>query len=165
MTLIEQLNENPLIQINSEVLSTEMLADKAVLFVNVASYCGYTRQYTGLVSLQQSIEGLQIIGVPCNQFGQQEPASAAEILEFCQVNYDLNFPLLVKQEVNGADRSPLYEWLISSAAQQGLDRQDIAWNFEKFLVGRDGQLLKRFSSRVSPSSPELRDAISEALAR
>ena len=163
MNLIEHLSSSPLITIDNEPLSVEVLSNKAVLFVNVASFCGYTRQYSGLVTLQQNTQGLQIIGVPCNQFGQQEPGNPDEIMQFCHLNFEVNFPLLAKQDVNGHGRSPLYEWLISSAEDIGLGGEDVAWNFEKFIIGRNGLLISRFPSRISPQSAELAEAISIAL--
>ena len=163
MNFIEHLRTSPLLTINNEPLSAETLRNKAVLFVNVASFCGYTRQYSGLVTLQQNTEELQIIGVPCNQFGQQEPGTADEIMQFCDLNFGLNFPLLAKQDVNGQGRSPLYKWLITAAEESGLGGQDVAWNFEKFIVGRSGLLISRLPSRVSPLSAELTEAVSTAL--
>ena len=134
------------------------LAGKAVLFVNVASRCGFTPQYAGLQALYAEKEpaGLVIVGVPCNQFGAQESGSAEQIATFCERNYGVTFPLLAKQDVNGKDRSPLYASLIGDGA-------DVRWNFEKFLVGRDGVVLGRFPSDVSPDDPSLRAAIDAAL--
>jgi glutathione peroxidase len=100
------------------------------------------------------------VGSPCNQFLGQEPGSAAEIAQFCSATYGVDFPLLEKQDVNGAKRSPLYQWLIGSAAGGG---SDIGWNFEKFLVGRDGAVLRRFSPKTKPASPEVVAAIEAAL--
>ncbi|MEL6348482.1 MAG: glutathione peroxidase [Myxococcota bacterium] len=144
-------------------VATDATAGKVVLFVNVASRCGFTPQYDGLQALYESFrdDGLVIIGVPCNQFGGQEPGTAEEIQTFCRANYGVSFPLLEKQDVNGADRSPLYTRLIGSPV--GEDKP-IRWNFEKFLVGRDGEVVARFSSRVTPDDPALRKAIAEALA-
>ena len=120
-----------------------------LLVVNVASKCGYTWQYEGLQALYTAHEaqGFVIVGVPCNQFLGQEPGSAEEIATFCSQNYGVTFPLLEKQNVNGAGRSPLYRWLISSDAGGGTP---VKWNFEKFLVGRDGQVLQRFGTKIPP---------------
>lgn len=139
------------------------LAGKVVLFVNVASKCGLTPQYDGLQKLWKDLkdEGLVIVGVPCNQFAGQEPGSSGEIATFCKLNYGVDFPLLQKQDVNGADRSPLYQFLVTSPAGGG---KDIKWNFEKFIVGRDGAVAARFAPTVAPDSPELRTAIEAALA-
>lgn len=152
----------PLTQLNDEPLPAEALAGKVVLFVNVASFCGYTAQYEGLEKLYQSYDerGLVVVGVPCNQFGEQEPGSAQEIATFCKLNYGVSFPLLAKQDVNGPGRSPLYAALVSSPAGEG---KDIRWNFEKFLVGRDGQVIARFPSKVAPGDPALVAAIEKAL--
>ena len=139
------------------------LVGKVVLFVNVASRCGFTPQYEGLQALYEAHakEGLVVVGVPCNQFAWQEPGSADEIANFCRMTYGVSFPMLAKQAVNGAGRSPLYQWLIGSAKGGG---QRVAWNFEKFLVGRDGEVRARFGSRVAPSDPSLVQSIEQALA-
>ncbi|WP_026211905.1 glutathione peroxidase [Longispora albida] len=125
---------------------------KAVLIVNVASQCGLTPQYTGLQALaeQYAGQGLVVLGVPCNQFGAQEPGSPAEIAEFCDVNYGVTFPLTEKVEVNGDSRHPLYERLAPVADGEG-HTGDIRWNFEKFLIGKDGSVAARFSPRVEPA--------------
>jgi glutathione peroxidase len=137
------------------------LEGKVVLFVNVASRCGLTPQYTELVALHGAHDDLIVVGVPCNQFLGQEPGSAEEIAQFCSVTYGVDFPLLAKQDVNGAKRSPLYQWLIGSEAGGG---DDISWNFEKFLVGRDGTVLARFSPRTTPAASEVQAAVDAALA-
>ncbi|MCB9674782.1 MAG: glutathione peroxidase [Alphaproteobacteria bacterium] len=152
----------PLVGLDGAPLAPEAIEGRVVLFVNVASRCGLTPQYEQLVKLQQTYadRGFTIIGAPCNQFLGQEPGSAEEIAEFCSVTYGVDFPLLEKQSVNGAKRSPLYQWLIGSEAGKG---EDISWNFEKFLVGRDGAVLKRFSPRTLPDAPEVVEAIEAAL--
>ncbi|MFT6160025.1 MAG: glutathione peroxidase [Myxococcota bacterium] len=151
-----------LTQLDGTPLPPETLAGKAVLFVNVASRCGYTRQYDGLQALyaDKVDDGLVVVGVPCNQFGGQEPGSAEEIATFCRVNYGVNFPILDKQDVNGNGRSALYASLIGSDAGGGAD---VGWNFEKFLVGPDGSVAARFPSSVEPNSPELIAAIDALL--
>ena len=148
--------------LNGQALDNKLLEGKVVLFVNVASQCGFTGQYKGLQQLytDYSAKGLVIVGVPCNQFGAQEPGKPEEIASFCQMNYGVTFPLLEKQEVNGAGRSALYSALVSSPAGGG---KDIGWNFEKFLVGRDGKVIGRYSSRVAPDAAELKAAIEAAL--
>jgi glutathione peroxidase len=148
--------------LSGQALPADALAGKVVLFVNVASKCGYTPQYKGLQALYEANKdaGLVIVGVPCNQFGAQEPGTPEQIEGFCQLNYGVNFPLLEKQDVNGAGRSALYGALVGSAAGGGAD---VKWNFEKFLVGRDGAVLARFPSSVAPDSPELKAAIQAAL--
>jgi hydroperoxy fatty acid reductase len=139
-------------------LSPEILENKVVLFVNVASKCGLTPQYSGLVALDQEYgdRGLVIVGVPCNQFGAQEPGSPEEIKDFTKTKYDVEFTLLEKQDVNGPNRSPLYQFLVG-------DGPDIAWNFGKFLVGRDGNVVKRFEPQTAPNDPDLKAAIEKAL--
>lgn len=133
---------------------------KAVLVVNVASRCGYTPQYRGLQALSEELKGagLVVLGVPANEFGAQEPGSDAEIQSFCETNYGVSFPMTAKVVVKGAGQHPLYAWLTSSDAAG-----DVQWNFEKFLVGRDGRVAGRFRSKVAPESRELRDAIAAAL--
>jgi glutathione peroxidase len=135
---------------------TQNLADyagKLVLVVNVASKCGLTPQYAGLEKLWRDYgdQGLVILGFPCNQFGDQEPGTAAEIAEFCSLTYDVSFPMFAKLEVNGPAESPLYTWL--KAEHPG----DVAWNFGKFLIGRDGKVAARFEPAVLPESlaPEI----------
>jgi glutathione peroxidase len=132
----------------------------ALLVVNVASKCGLTPQYAGLQVLWTTYRdrGLVVLGVPCNQFGEQEPGTATEIDEFCSVNYGVTFPLTAKVEVNGPGRHPLYRELIG-------DGDDIQWNFEKFLVSPDGAVAARFSPGVTPDDPELIAAIEKLLPR
>lgn len=127
----------------------QSLADYAgqlVLVVNTASKCGLTPQYEGLEALyrQYGDKGLVVLGFPCNQFGGQEPGSAAEIADFCAVTYDVSFPLFAKVDVNGPGESPLYTWL--KTGHPG----DIEWNFAKFLIGRDGQVAQRFAPDTLP---------------
>src|SRR4051794_8225415 len=125
----------------------QTLADyrgQVLLIVNVASRCGYTPQYAGLEALHQRYhgQGLSVLGFPCDQFGHQEPGDAAEIRQFCSLNYQVSFPLFAKIEVNGAGAHPLYKYL--KAARPGLlGSEAIKWNFTKFLIGRDGAVLKR----------------------
>jgi glutathione peroxidase-family protein len=147
-----------LITLDGTPLSPEALAGKVVLFVNVASQCGLTPQYSGFVELdkQYASQGLVIVGVPCNQFGKQEPGAPEEIKTFTKTQYDVDFILLEKQDVNGPNRSPLYQFLVGKGP-------DIAWNFGKFLVGRDGQVIQRFEPQTSPNDPNLRAAIEKAL--
>lgn len=137
---------------------------RALLVVNVASRCGMTPQYAGLQALadQYADRGLVVLGVPCNQFGGQEPGTAAEIAEFCQVNYGVTFPLTEKVEVNGAGRHPLYAELVDTADAEG-HAGDIRWNFEKFVVAPDGAVAARFGPQVPPEAPELAAAIEKAL--
>jgi len=130
-----------------------------LLVVNVASRCGMTPQYAGLQALYDKYRerGLVVLGLPCNQFGNQEPGTAAEIEEFCQANYGVTFPLTEKVEVNGPGRHELYRRLIG-------DGDDIQWNFEKFLVGPDGTVAERFGPRTTPDDPVLVAAVEQQLA-
>ena len=150
--------------LSGEPMAPEALDGKAVLFVNVASRCGYTPQYEGLQKLFNDYKerGLVVVGVPCNQFGGQEPGSAETIASFCKMNYGVEFPLLAKQEVNGDGRSPLYSWLVESEAGGG---EAIGWNFEKFLVDSSGAVVARYSSRVAPDDPKLIAAVESALTK
>ena len=128
-------------------------ADQALLIVNTASACGFTPQLAGLQALhaRYAAQGLVVIGVPCNQFGKQEPGTAAEIGGFCTLRYGVDFPLLQKAEVNGPRAHPLYVWL-KAAAPGVLGTQAIKWNFTKFLVGRDGHVLRRYAPRERPEA-------------
>jgi glutathione peroxidase len=138
------------------------LHGKVTLAVNVASRCGLTPQYTGLEQLQQDLaaENFTVVGFPCNQFGAQEPGSAQEIQTFCSTSYGVSFPLSEKLEVNGPGRHPVYRFL--TAADTGI-AGDITWNFEKFLVGRDGRVLKRYPPTVKPEDRGLMQDIADAL--
>ncbi|WP_308248586.1 MULTISPECIES: glutathione peroxidase [Nocardia] len=142
----------------------ELAGDRAVLLVNVASKCGLTPQYTGLVELQKTYgeRGFTVIGFPCNQFMGQEPGTAEEIQEFCSVTYGVDFPLLAKADVNGEDRHPLYTALVETPAADG-SAGDIQWNFEKFLIGRDGTVAGRFRPTVTPDAGEVVAAIEAQL--
>ncbi len=131
---------------------------KAVLFVNVASQCGYTPQYKGLEALYRKYkdQGLVIVGVPANNFGAQEPGSDAEIKTFCSRNYDVTFPMMSKVSVKGSDIAPLYQFLTQTGG-------DVRWNFTKFLVGKDGKVVQRFEPNVAPESGELIKAVEAAI--
>ena len=133
---------------------------QAVLVVNVASECGLTPQYAGLEKLQRefSHQNFSVLGLPCNQFGAQEPGTEAEIQQFCSTRYQVTFPLTSKIEVNGTGAHPLYKWL---KAQTG--GSDIQWNFEKFLVGKDGRIIKRYAPKTTPDDPQLRADLQAAL--
>jgi glutathione peroxidase len=137
------------------------LEGKAVLVVNVASKCGLTPQYTGLEKLQKAYgdKGFTVLGVPCNQFLEQEPGSADEIQTFCSTTYGVTFPLTEKVEVNGDGRHPLYEALTPVADSADGHTGDIRWNFEKFLVSPAGEVVARFNPTVDPEAPEVTQAI------
>ena len=134
----------------------ENLADKlgkVVLVVNTASKCGFTPQYDGLEALYKKYhdQGFEIMAFPCNQFGGQEPGSADEIAEFCKVNFGLSFPVMAKVEVNGAGETPLYGWLKSEAPGL-MGSKAIKWNFTKFLIGRDGKVVRRYAPTDKPAA-------------
>jgi glutathione peroxidase len=137
---------------------------KAALFVNVASKCGLTPQYTALEQLQKDYEsrGFTVVGFPCNQFLGQEPGTAEEIQEFCSTTYGVTFPLSEKIEVNGEGRHPLYAQLTEVADAEGVDG-DIRWNFEKFLIAPDGTVAARFAPQVVPDDPAVVKAIEDVL--
>ena len=139
--------------ISGEMKSMSNYRGKVLLIVNVASKCGFTKQYSGLQSLyeQYASKGLVVLGFPCDQFGHQEPGDDQEIESFCQTQFAVSFPMFSKIDVNGEDASPLYKWLKSS--QPGLlGTEAIKWNFTKFLIGRDGQVIKRYGPMQSPES-------------
>ena len=135
-------------------------AGQVLLIVNVASRCGFTRQYAGLQSLQQTYasKGFTVMGFPCNDFGAQEPGTLSEIQQFCSTTYGADFPLFDKVHAKGATTAP-YD-VLTQAEPAG----DVAWNFEKFLIAKDGTVLGRFKSAVEPEAPELVAAIESALA-
>lgn len=157
------LAEIPLKDINGKDTSLKAYQGKAILIVNVASKCGYTSQYKSLESTFRKYkdQGLVVLGFPCNQFGGQEPGTNEEIKSFCSANYDVTFPLFDKLDVKGPAQHPLY------SALAGKDSQfpgEVKWNFGKFLVGRDGKLIKRWDSKASPDGEEITKAIEAALA-
>jgi glutathione peroxidase len=134
---------------------------KVLLIVNVASKCGFTPQYAGLEKLNQQLKdrGLVVLGVPCNDFGGQEPGTSEEIQQFCSLNYGVTFEVLGKVNILGDDKHPLYALLTEQAEPQG----DVKWNFEKFLIAKDGTIAGRFSSKVAPEDAELTEAIEKEL--
>lgn len=156
------LESIPLKDINGNATSLGAYSGKVILLVNVASKCGFTPQYKGLEALYEKYKdkGLVIVGVPCNDFGGQEPGTPDEIKAFCTSKYDVTFPLMEKVHVKGSEKCPLY------VALTGKDSKfpgEITWNFNKFLIGRDGQLLNRFNSPVKPEDPKLVKAVEDAL--
>jgi len=136
---------------------------KVLLVVNVASKCGLTPQYSGLEAIQEKYKdkGFTVLGFPCNQFGGQEPGTNEEIKQFCSSKYNVTFPLFDKIDVNGPKRHPLY---VALAGTDSPFPGDIKWNFGKFLIGRDGKIIKRFEPKTTPDSPEVTSAIEAALA-
>jgi glutathione peroxidase len=153
----------PLKDIDGKNTSLKAYQGKVVLAVNVASKCGYTPQYSGLEALHRKYQGqgLALLGFPCNDFGSQEPGTNEEIKGFCKSTYDVTFPLFDKLHVKGPEQHPLYAVLTGKDAPYP---GDVKWNFSKFLIGRDGRIVKRFDSGVKPDSDELVKAIETALA-
>ena len=147
--------------IDGEELSLAEFRGKALLVVNTASKCGFTPQYEGLEALYDELkdEGFEILGFPCNQFGHQEPGDEAEIKSFCSLTYDVQFPMFAKVDVNGADAHPLYQWLKNE--KRGVGPSRIKWNFTKFLVDAEGNVVDRYGPTTKPE--KLKDDIRKAL--
>lgn len=160
------LGDLPLHTLSGEPATLGGLGRRVLLVVNVASRCGLTPQYNGLERLQERYgdKGFSVAGFPCNQFAGQEPGTAEEIAEFCSATYGVTFPMFEKIEVNGEGRHPLYEELVRTPDAEG-QAGDVQWNFEKFLVTGDGEVLARFRPGTGPESPEVVSAIEAALAR
>lgn len=142
----------------------ELTGGRPALLVNVASKCGLTPQYTALEEIHErySGRGFSVVGIPCNQFGAQEPGTSEEIAEFCSATYGVSFPMTGKVDVNGADRHALYVDLVEAEDDQGKNG-DIAWNFEKFLVDGDGKVVARFNPTVVPDHPMVTEKIEQLL--
>lgn len=147
-------------RLNGKPESLRTYAGDVLLMVNVASKCGFTPQYAGLQSLYERYRdrGFAVLGFPCNQFFHQEPGDAAQIQEFCRVNYGVSFPLFAKLDVKGPNQDPLYA-LLSQTPDDAGKAGNVSWNFEKFLLARDGKVARRFRSRVTPEDPRLVEAI------
>lgn len=158
------LLDTPVRNLDGTEGSLEPFAGRALLIVNVASRCGLTPQYAGLEQLQETYgdRGLQVIGVPSNQFAGQEPGSAEEIATFCSTTYGVSFPLLEKTDVNGPERHPLYAVLTETPDAEG-EAGDVQWNFEKFLVDPSGAVVGRFRPTVEPLDPLVVQAIEAVL--
>lgn len=152
--------DQPLETLEGNPASLSDYKGKALLIVNVASKCGYTPQYEGLQKLYATYKdrGFEILGFPCNQFLEQEPGTAEDIRSFCTTTYGVSFPLFGKIEVNGENRHPLYATLTQKTDHKG-EAGDIKWNFEKFLVSPEGEVVGRFSTKVAPEHPALVEAI------
>ncbi len=137
--------------IDGQTVPLDRYRGQVLLIVNTASACGFTPQFGGLEQLHQTYgpRGLVVLGFPCNQFGSQDPGSNAEIAGFCQRNYGVSFPMMAKIEVNGAEAHPLYRWLTAEAPGL-LGSKAIKWNFTKFLVGRDGRVIRRYAPQDAP---------------
>ena len=161
MSLLEQ----PIARLDgSPATLGDLTGGKPALVVNVASKCGLTPQYTALEALHEQYagRGFSVVGVPCNQFGGQEPGSAEEIAEFCSASYGVTFPMTEKVDVNGADRHPVYAELVRTPDQSGV-AGDVQWNFEKVLVDGDGAVVARFGPQVVPDDPQVTAAIESVL--
>jgi len=158
------IKDIPLTALDGTPSSIAAHTDKAVLVVNVASKCGLTPQYTALEELHKaySDQGFSVVGFPCNQFGGQEPGSAEEIQSFCSTTYGVTFPLFEKIDVNGENRNPVYDELTKAADAEGYTG-DIRWNFEKFLLDGEGNVVARFSPRTEPDDPQVVGAIKSLL--
>ena len=140
-------------QIDGSPVALSQYKGRVILIVNTASACGFTPQFAGLETLHKAYadQGLVVLGFPCNQFGSQDKGSNDSIAEFCQLNYGVSFPMMAKIEVNGAQANPLYQWLCAEAPGI-LGTKAIKWNFTKFLVGKDGQVIKRYAPTDAPAS-------------
>jgi len=163
-TIKQSIYELELPRLDGKLESLSVYAGKVLLAVNVASRCGFTPQYAGLQTLydRYANRGFASAGFPCNQFFHQEPGTAEQIQEFCSVNYGVTFPLYAKLDVKGAGQHPLYTILSETADDSG-KAGNVSWNFEKFLVARDGRVVRRFRSKVVPEDPKLVDAIESLL--
>ncbi|MER7763231.1 glutathione peroxidase [Streptomyces sp. NPDC097619] len=161
---MSSLYDIPLTTLSDEPTSLAPFKGKAVLVVNTASQCGLTPQYSGLARLQFAYEkrGFTVLGVPCNQFGGQEPGTADDIQTFCAAGFGVTFPMLEKSEVNGENRHPLFVELVKHADADG-EAGDVQWNFEKFLISPTGEVVNRFRPRTEPEAPEVIAAIEAVL--
>ena len=155
------LYEIPFQKIDGKPMPATEIKNRVLLFVNTASECGFTPQYKGLESLYEKYRerGLTVIGVPCNQFGAQEPGDESQIKSFCEMKFGVQFPMLKKSDVKGSNQSSLYKFLIQNSSM----KEEISWNFEKFLVGRNGEVLGHFKSKIEPENPKLVAEIESAL--
>lgn len=158
------IHEIELPRLSGQPESLGAYAGKVILAVNVASKCGFTPQYAGLQRLYDRFaeRGLVVLGFPSNQFGRQEPGTAEQIEQFCRVNYGVTFPMFAKLDVKGSEQSPLYEILTQTPDDSG-KAGNVSWNFEKFLIDRNGQVRRRFRSRVAPEDPKVIQAIESLL--
>ena len=151
--------------IDGKEFDLSKLKGKVVLIVNVASECGYTPQYKGLQELYEKYEkdGLVVLGVPSNEFGKQEPGTEKEIKEFCSSKYKVTFPMMSKVVVKGDKQIDLYKTLVAATPDKDGKEQQVGWNFEKFLIGRDGKLVTRFKSAIAPEAAEFTKAVKTEL--
>jgi glutathione peroxidase len=163
-TMDKNIKQITVKDIDGKSVSLSDYKGKVLLIVNVASYCGFTKQYAGLEEIykQYKDKGFEILAFPCNQFGEQEPGTNEEIKNFCSSKFDVSFRLYDKIDVNGKDKSPLYSILTDNEVT---GKSDIKWNFEKFLIDKEGNVVSRYSSKVEPKSKELTSAIEKELAK
>jgi glutathione peroxidase len=159
---MKSLYDIPLKDIDGKPTSLKAYQGKVLLIVNVASKCGFTPQYKGLeaIHLKYQSRGFTVLGFPCNDFGAQEPGSNEQIKQFCTADYSVTFPMFDKLHVKGSEQHPLYAALTGKEAPFP---GDVGWNFGKFLIGKDGKIVKRFDSKVTPESAEVTAAVEEAL--
>lgn len=159
---MKKLYDFEMTAIDGQAMPLSQFEGKSVLLVNVASECGLTPQYKGLQALYDNYkdQGLAVVGLPCNQFGGQEPGAEQEIQSFCESKYAVTFPLTSKIEVNGETRHPLYQWLAGDEAKFS---GDIKWNFEKFLISSSGEVLQRFEPTLAPEDADFLKAIKSSL--
>lgn len=162
VTMKNNISDIAVRDMNNNEVNLSDYKGKVLLIVNVASKCGYTKQYKGLQEIydRYNEQGFEILAFPCNQFGGQEPGTNAEIEDFCSVNYGVSFKLFDKIDVNGSDRSPLYERLTTNTVT---DAGDVKWNFEKFLIDKNGNIVKRFLTKVESTSKDVISAIESEL--
>jgi glutathione peroxidase len=161
---MKSIYEVELPRLSGQPESLSAYSGKVVIAVNVASRCGFTPQYAGLQALQDRYadRGFTVLGFPCNQFFHQEPGTGEQIQEFCSLNYGVTFPLFAKLDVKGEGQHPLYS-LLSETADDAGKAGNVSWNFEKFLVGRDGRVVRRFRSKVTPEDPRIVGAVESLL--
>jgi len=163
-TLQASIHRIELPRLNGKPAKLSEYKGKVVLVVNTASKCGYTPQYAGLQRLydKYSARGFTVLGFPCNQFFRQEPGSADEIEQFCSINYGVSFPMFAKLDVKGAEQHPLYS-ILSEFPDDAGKAGNVGWNFEKFLVGKDGRVVRRFRPRIEPEDKRIVEAIETLL--
>ena len=159
----KNIHDISVVNMDGDTVSLSKYKGKVLLIVNVASKCGYTSQYEGLEAIYKKYngQGFEILAFPCNDFGGQEPGSNEEIRTFCETKFNVTFPLFDKVQVLGDDKSPLYERLINNSEPEG----DIDWNFEKFVISKDGDITARFKSKVKPESDEITGMIETELSK
>lgn len=156
--LMDNINDISVLDMEGKEVKLSSYNGKVLLIINVASYCGYTKQYKGLEAMNKEYrdQGLEILGFPCNDFGNQEPNSLDEIQNFCSANYGVSFKLFDKVRIKGDEKTPLYERLMNNSVTGS---SEIAWNFEKFVIDKNGKIVARFKSGVDAESKQLKDVV------